>query len=465
MGFRDIGLFNQAMLAKQAWRILQNGSTLLARSLKARYFPRADILLASKAHNPSFVWKSLLVGRDLLVEGIAWRMGDGSRIRIGLDAWLPDGFGKFQTARVHDRWANYRVADLLLDNQPSWDMSKLANILPGEDLWKFTDNLSVNPSIPDRPFWPSGRSNMYSVKFGYLLACSLRNRNLASTSIDNTSLWNWVWALEVIPKVKFFLWKSLVGALPTSGALLDRSISVDPIYRRCGEDMETTEHALRDCPWVAFLWETSPLRLPPLNSTEFCSIKEWIDRIRLVPNKEVHQTFANLAWTIWYSRNLLLFQDKSLTHFDCFKISQRAIWMNQLAPPKWVPNLPRFSVAEILRSGFLAGAFTVEEGEARAILEGLRLCAEKGFTKAILETDCQLLYWRLCKREDDFSYLGNTLRQIYTLMDSFVQIQFSWAPRSENSFADSLAKHALHDRFSLVSAEALPFVLNFTGLS
>ncbi|XP_057811479.1 uncharacterized mitochondrial protein AtMg00310-like [Salvia miltiorrhiza] len=87
-GFRDISLFNQAMLAKQTWRILQNGSTLLARSLKARYFPRTDILLASKAHNPSFVWRSLLAGRDLLMKGIVWKVGDGERIRIGKDCWI-----------------------------------------------------------------------------------------------------------------------------------------------------------------------------------------------------------------------------------------------------------------------------------------------------------------------------------------------------------------------------------------
>ncbi|XP_057803274.1 uncharacterized mitochondrial protein AtMg00310-like [Salvia miltiorrhiza] len=116
MGFRDLSLFNQAMLAKQACRILQNGTTLLARSLKARYFPRSDILLASKAHNPSFVWKSLLVGRDLLLEGLAWRVGDRTRIRIGRDAWLPDGRENFRPARVNEQWADLKVVDLLLDN-------------------------------------------------------------------------------------------------------------------------------------------------------------------------------------------------------------------------------------------------------------------------------------------------------------------------------------------------------------
>lgn len=62
LGFRDLEIFNQALLGKQVWRILQNPSCLMVRILKARYFPDCSILEAVQKKKVSYAWKSILYG-------------------------------------------------------------------------------------------------------------------------------------------------------------------------------------------------------------------------------------------------------------------------------------------------------------------------------------------------------------------------------------------------------------------
>ncbi|KAL5806378.1 hypothetical protein ACOSQ4_029111 [Xanthoceras sorbifolium] len=89
MGFRDLSAFNQAMLAKQGWRILSNPSSLLAQVLKARYFPNSSFIDCALGQNPSFIWRSIMWGREVLARGVRWKVGDGLSISIYKDPWLP----------------------------------------------------------------------------------------------------------------------------------------------------------------------------------------------------------------------------------------------------------------------------------------------------------------------------------------------------------------------------------------
>ena len=91
MGFKDLTMFNEAMLAKLAWRLLHDDNSLFYRVFKARFFPRETSLEAKDSSSASYAyaWKSILKGRDVILKGALWRIGDGKRVRIWGDNWLP----------------------------------------------------------------------------------------------------------------------------------------------------------------------------------------------------------------------------------------------------------------------------------------------------------------------------------------------------------------------------------------
>ncbi|XP_024042526.1 uncharacterized protein LOC112099318 [Citrus clementina] len=69
IGFKDISSFNHALVAKQGWILLQYPDSLVAQVLKARYYRHIDFMEAKVSSNPSFIWRSILWGREILQQG------------------------------------------------------------------------------------------------------------------------------------------------------------------------------------------------------------------------------------------------------------------------------------------------------------------------------------------------------------------------------------------------------------
>ncbi|KAL5575135.1 hypothetical protein UlMin_016834 [Ulmus minor] len=89
MGFRDLRLFNKAILAKQAWRIHTHPTSLAARVLQGFYFHQSSFLQVKARSSSSFVWRSILWGRELYKQGLRHKIGSGRDTFIYHDGWLP----------------------------------------------------------------------------------------------------------------------------------------------------------------------------------------------------------------------------------------------------------------------------------------------------------------------------------------------------------------------------------------
>jgi hypothetical protein len=80
MGFQDLKLFNQPLLARQAWRLIQFPESLCAKLLRARYYPNGELIDTIFPSEGSPTWKAVEHGLDLLKKGIVWRIGSGTTV-------------------------------------------------------------------------------------------------------------------------------------------------------------------------------------------------------------------------------------------------------------------------------------------------------------------------------------------------------------------------------------------------
>jgi hypothetical protein len=124
MGFRNYEDFNQDLLVKQAWRMVTAPNSLCARVLRARYFENGDFLSATCPKRASFTWWSILHGRELLKEGLIWRVGNGSNINVWSQNWIPRAMLQKPFGHLPDVEVT-KVQELLLPDGAGWNVNRL----------------------------------------------------------------------------------------------------------------------------------------------------------------------------------------------------------------------------------------------------------------------------------------------------------------------------------------------------
>lgn len=199
LGFRDFVDFNQALLAKQCWRFLSDPNSLVARVYKGRYFPHSSILNAPIGRSSSFIWRSLLWGRELLSSGLRWRVGDGSSISLYTDAWIPI-LHSFRIMSPPLLPLNCLVSELIADGG-RWNLELIySSFWTHEAAAICSIPLPLNPA-PDRLCWHFTKNGVYSVKSGYHMVVDSRSTALgivgSSTSSTDDLIWKTLWHLKV----------------------------------------------------------------------------------------------------------------------------------------------------------------------------------------------------------------------------------------------------------------------------
>ena len=161
LGFKDFCLFNQALLASQAWRLLTKPTSLCVQVLKARYYHDGRLEDTVFSGNSSPTWQAIQHGLELLKKGIIWRVGNGQDIRIWRDQWLPREPSR-QPITQQGTCRLRRVAELL-DGEGSWCTGLLQRYFLPADVAVIT-SIRTSPRVTDDIItWAPEKNGIFTV--------------------------------------------------------------------------------------------------------------------------------------------------------------------------------------------------------------------------------------------------------------------------------------------------------------
>uniref|UniRef100_A0A803P119 Uncharacterized protein n=1 Tax=Cannabis sativa TaxID=3483 RepID=A0A803P119_CANSA len=449
LGFRNFIDFNQALLAKQAWRLVDNNDSLLYRTLYHRYFSRSTFLQARLGHNPSYTWRSILWGRDLWVKGLCWKVGTGSSISCASDPWLP-GTTNFAPVLCMDANNDLRVSDLI--------------------------------TADHKLIWQHSPHGCYNVKSGYHLATNIRDQESPSSSNLNTKWWSHFWHLNLPCKVKIFAWRVIHNVLPLAANLFKRHIAPDPKCSRCNYHNESLNHAFFLCKKAKQVWRLLPFQVDLAAATS-SSDGEFVHSLFHFYDNFQMEIILCIMWYLWHDRNNSLFGKQ--TNLPTIIVDNALHFLNEFhshtsrqaplpfAKPvmnkSWQPpphgqlklnvdaaldsaagvmgigGIVRDSngnvVAAISKS--IRGCFQVKEIEAHAISLCLQWLHHSGYVIHFIETDAQLVSQSVNNYQVHHSRFHDLIYDVIYQMSFFPRVSLSHVCRSANNAAHGLARFAL----------------------
>ncbi|XP_030958951.1 uncharacterized protein LOC115980890 [Quercus lobata] len=190
MNFKELSKFNEAMLAKQVWRLIHDKESLFYRVFRAKFFPLGDIFSA-QVKSGSYAWRSILSARKVVAARARWRICNGLTTRIYSDCWLRGAASGKISSQISDIPANAVVADLFEENSGWWNGVLIDQYFSPFEAQKIKSiPVCITPQ-EDILIWPKTRDGKYSVKTGYQLLREMENSELASSldSGENKKFW------------------------------------------------------------------------------------------------------------------------------------------------------------------------------------------------------------------------------------------------------------------------------------
>ncbi|KAG7532893.1 Endonuclease/exonuclease/phosphatase [Arabidopsis thaliana x Arabidopsis arenosa] len=422
IGFKDLQCFNQALLAKQAWRLVHEKDSLFFKVFKSRYFLNCDFLNATKGTRPSYAWRSILFGRELLQAGLRTVIGNGKQTYVWIDKWVYDGQNRRPMNKQRLVDIKLKVSHLIDPFSRNWNLNMLRDLFPWKDIRSILNQRPVT-SREDSVCWSYSTDGLYSVKSGYEFISRKIHHKLFKDSEFEPSfnpLFTKIWSLHTAPKIKIFLWKILNGAVAVEDRLRTRGIKIADGCLMCEEDQETINHILFQCPLARQVWalSTVPTSGNGYGGSIYANLNHLLD---LTQNQDLSSLLKNVSpwilWVLWKNRNKILFEgtgsvtnsivDKAFEdcHEWCIAQENNAKILKDISLTQWKPPIHGELKCNIgyawSKRNFFSGASWVVRDSAGSVL----LHSRRSFAQVYSLSDAKLKSWEWAIASMDHHHL------------------------------------------------------------
>jgi hypothetical protein len=303
--------FNLSMLGKQSWKLLSDSSSLLTRVLKAKYFPRRDFLDAHLGHNPSYTWRNLWSTQHLLTLGHRWKIGDGSKINVWNMSWLRNLPSLKPSTPPPRDYEDLKVSDLLISGSTYWNHNLVHSLFNHVDAAAILSTPLYNRQREDSRIWKATNDGSHSVKSAYRICIEILHESLQVQKFHSLEA---PLAPPCPPRVRAFLWRAAHQCLPTRDNLSKRNVPCSETCVSCDLLAETHMHLFFICHKSVACWNLIGVNniirklLPSADNFQ----KLLFDFLSRLTDQQRHLAAMTL-WSLWKSRNLLLWENTNTT--------------------------------------------------------------------------------------------------------------------------------------------------------
>ncbi|KAF4391640.1 hypothetical protein G4B88_030791 [Cannabis sativa] len=255
-------------------------------------------------HAPSYVWRSIIWGRSLLIKGLCKRVGTGGTILVFKDPWLPRPATFRPYCSTLDN-PNLLVRDLINESRSGWNMQMVRELFNVADQQSICSlSISKFPKA-DSWMWHYTADGTYSVKSGYFVASQLDQFDPSPSKSWFAVWWKGFWKTSLPKKVLIFAWRGFHDALPTYAGLQKRKVVDHTNCPICGFSVDSNSHAVFLCRGFKKIWKE--LRVSMLNNLSMdISFKQIVLKASEILSRSEYELFLVAAWYIWSERNQIV---------------------------------------------------------------------------------------------------------------------------------------------------------------